>query len=41
MPNPPVHINLARRAADHIRHDVIEANMGYIPAWRDGRRTFA
>ena len=29
MPNPPVHINLARRAADILRHDVIDANMGY------------
>lgn len=29
MPNPPVHMNLARRAADLLRHDTIEANMGY------------
>ena len=29
MPNPPVHINLARRAADLLRHDTIDANMGY------------
>lgn len=29
MPNPPVHISLARRAADILRHDTIDANMGY------------
>ena len=29
MPNPPVHINLARQAAAVLRHDVIDANMGY------------
>lgn len=29
MPNPPVHMNLARRAADILRHDTIDANMGY------------
>ncbi len=29
LPNPPVHINLARRAADLLRHDTIDANMGY------------
>ena len=29
MPNPPVHMNLARKAADLLRHDTIDANMGY------------
>ena len=29
MPNPPVHINLARRVADRLRHDTLEENMGY------------
>ena len=29
MPNPPVHMSLARRAADLLRHDTIDANMGY------------
>ena len=29
MPNPPVHISLAHRAAALLRHDTIDANMGY------------
>lgn len=29
MPNPPVHINLARQAAQHLGHEVLEEHLGY------------
>ncbi len=29
MPNPPVHVNLARQVAERINHDILDENMGY------------